>query len=424
MRKMKLLVIAVAVASLLLPLAGVAAARADEPGAASSLNRALDYLKGRQQSDGGFAEPGGGSSEQLTSWVVCAVAACGQDAATWRKSGKTPLDYLARRAGNTSKLTDLEKDCLAVSSAGANPRSFGGRDLVAAIKSRMGADGHIGDLVNEHCWGLIALAAAGEQGLDSSRAWLEARQNIDGGFGYATDSGSDPDDTGAALQALVASGDNGRSNSVVRALSYLQFCQAPDGGFSWQTDGSNVGSTAWCVQGLCAAGDDPASDKWKRSGKTPLDFLSKMQQGDGHYKYTNSADSNPAWMTAEAIPAVLKKAFPIKAETAPVKARTTPTNTNSPTTANTVNTSQAAPAASSAQASAPGQAAAGDSNSATSKGTAPGGVQARADARRLNVIAASSQEKTGRGLAFFLVLCGLYLLLVGLIYMSLRLFVT
>jgi Prenyltransferase and squalene oxidase repeat len=167
-------------------------------------------------------------------------------------------------------------------------------------------------MVNEHCWSVLALAAAGETLPEASRNWLAAQQNLDGGYGYAAGTASDPDDTGSALQALIASSEPGNSNTVSRAVSFLHFCQSPDGGFYYQGGESNVASAAWAVQGLVAAGQDVKSSAWAPSGKSPSDYLLSMQQADGHFRYTNSADTNPAWMTAEVIPALLGKPFPIK----------------------------------------------------------------------------------------------------------------
>ena len=87
----------------------------------NSVKKGLDYLKGRQQSDGGFAERGSSSSDELTAWVVAGIKSAGVDLSSWRKSGKTPIDCLAAHARGWTKLTDLEKACLAVSSAGADP---------------------------------------------------------------------------------------------------------------------------------------------------------------------------------------------------------------------------------------------------------------------------------------------------------------
>ncbi len=94
---------------------------ATEASGSGSVGKALEYLKGRQQPDGGFAEPGSGASDQLTTWVICGLASAGQDPGSWKKSGNSPLDYLAARAGGLTKLTELEKYCLAVCSARQRP---------------------------------------------------------------------------------------------------------------------------------------------------------------------------------------------------------------------------------------------------------------------------------------------------------------
>lgn len=428
MRNRHLVVLVLAVALLVLVMAPLAAAfeTVDVSGASGAANRALDYLKGRQQSDGGFAEPGGsGSSDQLTTWVVCAVAAAGKDASSWRKSGKSPLDFLTSRAGGWSKLTELEKGCLAASSAKANPRSFGGRNLVDGIKNHMAADGHIGDMVNEHCWGIIALASAGESVPESSRGWLAARQNIDGGFGFSADSGSDPDDTGAALQALMAAGESSKSNTVSRALSYLHFCQVSDGGFAWQSDESNVGSTAWAAQGIAATGGDAGSGGWARSGKTPIDFLLGQQQSDGHVRHMASLDSNPAWMTAEAIPAILKRPLPLSSGDTPVKPDSGPTNRSDSVNSTSVTSDSSSNTGSDA-----------DSNSGASGGAGTTGSGGQSSGRRSsggsalarNTAAAfgggngTRDSSPGGGLLLFLVICAAYVGLVGLVYAGLRLF--
>lgn len=269
---------------------------------------ACDYLRGRQQPDGGFAEPGGKSSDMLTCWAVTGLASMGIYPGVLNHN---PLEYLAARAPGWQKLTDIERGCIAVASAGSDPRSFGGRNLVADIKSNIDGGGHIGNNISEHAWGVIALAAAGEPVPENCRGWLLSKQNIDGGFGYNEVSGSDPDDTGAAIQALIAAGEDNESGAIDRALSYLKFCQADDGGFCWKSATSNVGSTAWAVQGIAAAGCDPASAEWTKNGRTPVTFLLSRQQPDGHFKYMGDNDSQPAWMTAEALPAVLKRPLPL-----------------------------------------------------------------------------------------------------------------
>lgn len=59
------------------------------PSVPSALLKAEGYLRAAQASDGGFG------NSFSTSWVLQAIAALGQDQATWLKGGRTPLVYLA-----------------------------------------------------------------------------------------------------------------------------------------------------------------------------------------------------------------------------------------------------------------------------------------------------------------------------------------
>jgi iron complex transport system substrate-binding protein len=419
-----------------LALAQEAQSSATEAGGGSSVPRALDYLKARQQSDGGFAEPGGKSTDELTAWTMCGVCASGEDITKWKKSGRSPLDFLAADAGNLSKLTEIEKTCLAVCSAGGDPRSFGGRNLVDEISERMATDGHIGDMTNEHSWGVIALAAAGVKLPEGSRTWLAARQNIDGGFGYGSGAASEPDDTGAALQALIAAGDSNTSNAVTRALSYLHFCQADDGGFTYQARESNVGSTAWAVQGISAAGQDASSSAWASSaGKTPFDYFASMQQSDGHFRYMTSVDTNLAWMTAETIPALYKKAYPYNVTAASSQSGDTTskgsdtTQGNSTTQAQSGNNKSTSSGDSTASGStAPGATAAPDgstkSNSGSSKnrdGTSGGLASSERGTGSSQGPGGLQTTSGGSSLTVFLIVCAVYMGILGLAYLSLSL---
>lgn len=424
-------------------LASVAAPVLLAPGSArvaaagGHVQRALDYLRGRQKTDGGFAEPGRDSSDQLTGWVVSAIAAAGEDPNSWRVAGKSPLDYLSSNAGNWISLADLERSCLAVSSAGADPRSFGGRNLVAEISGQIKSDGHLGRMINDHCWGLIALAAAGEPIPVGCRNWLVSMQNIDGGFSFAAESASDPDDTGAAMQALVAAGESPEGNAMERAASYLRFCQSSDGGFRWQSTSSNVASTAWAVQGLSAAGEDADGVAWSKSGNTPLDFLRGMQQADGHIKYSDASDSNPAWMTAEAVPALLKRPYPLNyAPKAPESSESPSDSSDSPRTPTTATdpvvsewtgiTDEALvpfPGDVPGEESAPEVAADGEpKRSSDSSGAGSSGSPD--DSGNLFAMSApgggSGSGSNSESIPLFLIICGSYIIVLGLITLGLK----
>jgi hypothetical protein len=87
--------------------------------------------------------------------------------------------------------------------------------------------------------------------------------------------------------------------------------QNPDGGFpeSAGEPESNVASTAWAVQGIWAAGQNP--ETWVKGGNEPLSYMASLQQSDGRLRWKQSADLNGVWMTAYAAPAFAGQTWPI-----------------------------------------------------------------------------------------------------------------
>jgi hypothetical protein len=161
--------------------------------------------------------------------------------------------------------------------------------------------------VNPTAFGILALRAAGStSGNSRSAAWLRANQNQDGGWGFAARAASDPDSTGAVLQALAVAG---RRTGTGPAVAYLRGVQRSDGGFALSGGPVNAQSTAWAAQGLAAAGLSPASVR--SGGRSVLDYLASAQVRDGHYRYSSSTDQTPVWVTGQALLAVNATPFPL-----------------------------------------------------------------------------------------------------------------
>lgn len=277
-----------------------------------AVRTSLDYLHSCQKDDGGFGEAGRESSPGTTSWAIMAAVAAGEDPRTWEKNGNSTLDYL--RSMNDEILAkggtvDIARTILTLVAVGEDPRAFSGTDYVAELKSRVKSDGQAGDHVYTTIWTIIALASAGEDARTST-GWLMSQQNADGGFPWTPGAESDPDDTGAALEALAAAGVQRDAAAVQSALAYLKGMQQENGGFHYGgTSATNAASDAWVVQGIVAAGDNPAS--WKVNGTSVVDHLAGLQNPDGSFRYTTYVTDNPCSMTASAIPALLGRPYPI-----------------------------------------------------------------------------------------------------------------
>lgn len=271
------------------------------------------WLERVQNPDGGFgASPNTASNPAMTGWAALGLEAAGRNPLDLRRGGRSPIDYLRSQVGDVRSTGDLERTILALEGAGVDPRGFGGRDLVAELRKRRSRSGSFEGQVNLTAFGILALRAAGASAsaLARSAAWLRGASNDGGGWGFRPGVASDPDSTGAALQAVVAAGSSPRATA--RGASYLRRVQRSDGGFALAEGGpTNSQSTAWAVQGLIAAGSDPAAVR--TNGRSPLDYLARRQAGDGHYRYSSSSDQTPVWVTGQALMAVNRKAFPLAA---------------------------------------------------------------------------------------------------------------
>ena len=273
---------------------------------------ALNYIKARQGSDGGFAEPDAASDGTTTCWAMLAGSSAGEQVSTWKNGGKTPLDFLQSQAAGLTKLEDIELYTLALAEAVADPRNFAGKNLVSLILAHVKSDGRIGDSMAQHCWGLIALAAAGEAAPPKSDTWLVEQQRADGGWGE-----SDAvvvADTGLAVEALTGIGQLDQGVSA-QSMKLLKTKIGPAGGFSSGKGPENSMLTASVMRAIYAAGQDPSSDSWSFHGNTPAKFMASMQAADGHYQFSKGTESQPAMTTSTAVTADVEKHFPLVPET-------------------------------------------------------------------------------------------------------------
>ena len=303
-----------AVVAALILTGGLAAAPAAE--AASASKRAARYLKRAQNRDGGFGPARGAASNQLhTGWAALGLGAAGHNPRdVRRRGGRSITRFVRRRAGALNDTGELERTILVLKVAGLSPRRFAGRNLVAQLRGRRRPSGSWGGTINLTAFGVLALRAAGEPAgsarIQESASWLARRQNGDGGFGFVASAGSDVDDTGAVLQALAAAGRRG-SHAVDRAVRYLRRRQRGDGGFGQMRGSpSNAQSTAWAVQGLVAARVPLRTVS--RNGRTPIAYLKSLQRRNGSIRYSRYSRQTPVWVTAQALTALKRKAFPLR----------------------------------------------------------------------------------------------------------------
>jgi hypothetical protein len=275
--------------------------------------RALTWLIGQQADDGSFGGDAGATAD-----AVMAIVAMGMDPNGVLKNGNSAVAYLGTQAATYAgkSVAGAGKLTLAAISAGKDPTSFGGINLIDVLqKSYDSTTGQYGATPLDQAFALLALASAGQSVPSAAVAALEKSQLADGGWSYdgTAATGSDTNTTALAVQALKATSSG--SAALSKAQSYLVSQQNADGGFPYSKTSpygsdSDANSTAYVIQALMALGVDP--DTLKQGDNTPLTALLALQNTSGAFRYQEAYPDDNMFATSQAIPALLLKPFPLK----------------------------------------------------------------------------------------------------------------
>lgn len=267
----------------------LAAAAAAAALAGTPLEGGADYLAAREVATGGFAEPGRAPSPALTAWAVLGLRAAG------REPSRVTRAYLAAHEDELRSATDVELAALATPTP----------SLLARVRALARPSGAIGPTLNSTYWGILALRGANVS-LSSykniARFVLE-QQRKGGGWSWAQGVAADSNDTAAAIQALRSLGVSGRA--IRRGLAFLRRCQNDDGGFALvRGRASDAQSTGWAIQAYLAAGAVPPRAAFR--------FLARMRRADGSFRYSARFAVTPVWVTAQVLPALAGRPFPLR----------------------------------------------------------------------------------------------------------------
>ncbi len=242
------------------------------------------FVRSHQLPDGGVGEAQGGPSPELTAWAALGLRAAGADTGN-------ALAYLEANEGKLDTSTSIALVAVAEAALGADPSG-----LLARLPARPRA-------VNEAIWELVALRQARRPAPKALVTYILRSQAAKGGFGWARGIRPDSNDTAFAVQALRAAGVRGRP--VSRALSFLRTLERRDGGFELTRGrGSDAQSTAVAVQAFVAAGAAPPGRAFS--------YLADLRRLDGSYRYSSSYVTTPVWVTAQVLPALARKPFPLR----------------------------------------------------------------------------------------------------------------
>ena len=249
------------------------------------------FLLDHQRQGGGFTEAGGTPSPQLTAWAALGLRS------VRASPDPSALSYLVAHEPGLTDLTDVELVAMAETVLGKRPDQ-----LFARIRAAQKLSGRIGPGVNSTTWAILALRQAGEKAPRAAVRYVIRAQRRSGGWGWSPGGAPDSNDTAAAIEALRASGRRG--TPIRRGLDYLRRLHNRDGGFELTPGhGSDAQSTAWAIQAFLAAR--------KPVPKGAFGYLHRMRRRDGSFRYSARYVTTPVWVTAQVLPALAKRPFPL-----------------------------------------------------------------------------------------------------------------
>lgn len=306
--------------------------------ASEAHSRALDYVHAQLRDNGGFATNSPTGDLSITPWAIMAVSAAGYDPHTWQTAQSDIVTVLrtldleheaSQGSGSNNAPAFYAKLILAFNAAGRPDLALeAGRPAVnlseRLLSYRHAETGHfsmsatnpgVAD-ISTTIWAILALSALGSHHdvVTAAADWLTAAQGADGGFSFQTGAIEDVDDTGAAIQALLAAGRPTDDPAIQAAVSFLREHQNDDGGFvSWVTDTkSTAESTAWALQALSALGED--LNAWTRQDD-PVGYLLSLQQPSGAFAHRGQQLATPLMTTTQVVIALSGKSFPFSLAT-------------------------------------------------------------------------------------------------------------
>ena len=281
----------------------------DMPGPAyRAAYHGLEYLRPLQsETTGGYGTPNDNVE------ATCAVAANRNDLRAWRRNATAPSLFAAligagrlanQHAGGAGKYATAV-------AAGDSCWPANARSLASYYNP---ATGKYDNNPIWQAWAILGTRALSQPVPAAAVNALKNMQNGNGGWPWLASGNSDTNATAVAIQALIAAGESPASTAVANGLNYLDGAQNSDGGFPYDpasttdTD-SDSNSTAYVLQAILAAGEDPTAGRWKEGSNTPISFLLSRQLSNGAFEWQAGMGANPL-ATMQAIVSLLGRPFP------------------------------------------------------------------------------------------------------------------
>lgn len=191
----------------------------------------------------------------------------------------------------TLSLGDLTKSIIALTLIGKNPTDVNGTDLVTLLEGYVNEDGSVEGSYGSttDIWVLSALECVSSKKVSLVANHLSNDNNIDGGFWYesgyeSNGKKSSPDTTGWGIEALTIAGKDQYSESINKALNYLETQKSENAIYGEY--GANPDTQACVLQGLFVYDSDKVVKGTynDQEGNNPIDVLLDFQLEDGSFK--------------------------------------------------------------------------------------------------------------------------------------------
>ncbi len=272
---------------------------------------AIGWLNARQTMTGSFGSAGA-TIESLLALGANDLAA---DSIRRAPDGLTAEGYLSGAGASFSRTSAGAAGKLATALIAANSCTpYGSLTPSAFYSATIGA---YSSSTGQNAWALLGAVAISETIPAPALNSLQTQQLAGGGWEWAAGFGADTNSTALAIQALIATGQPVTATTVLSGLAWLDGAQNSNGGFPYAPGAaatSDVNSTAYVLQALAAAGEDPSAARWTAAGGSALDYLHSMQLADGSFEWVPGSGANQL-ATQQAIPALLGRAFPTRVAT-------------------------------------------------------------------------------------------------------------
>ncbi len=204
----------------------------------------------------------------------------------------------ARTAGATGKVI------LATRAARMNPRSLGGVNYVARLKSQY-AGGRFGENTYDQVYGIVALRSVGERVPPAAILALRRTRGA-GGWGYDLSPRirDDVSATALVIEASRAAGVSPRDPMLVGATRWMLAQRNAQGGYGIQGAGTptEANATALALRALRAMGHRPPANTVRE--------LRRLQERDGGFRYTRTIRENRVMATNDVVVALAGKRLP------------------------------------------------------------------------------------------------------------------